>query len=76
MREPLEAYPVDKENVVTCILAPQKWEYAMRAMPLPYTDDLNQMGSEGWEVVAAAPAMGELIAWFKRPIVGKKEESK
>lgn len=51
-----------------------KWEYTTVVMPTPGTrfDDfqrMNELGSEGWELVALNPAQGHTWATFKRRVV-------
>lgn len=39
---------------------PQRWEYGVVAVSdYTFTDDMNKLGDQGWEVVSARRAVGE-----------------
>lgn len=47
------------------------WEYL--SLPESERDRLADLGREGWELAAAAPADGETRLYLKRPCLGLRE---
>lgn len=48
------------------------WEYHVEQTDTPLTaEELNDLGLEGWELVASMPTAGHYI--FKRPAAGLRE---
>jgi len=66
--EPLSAQDVNKQNVVTSVLAPQKWEYLTKSGKVINLDDL---GIAGWQMCGgpAQDANGHVVIYFMRPVV-------
>ena len=49
----------------------QKWEYRIHIETLS-TDELNELGRQGWELVAAIKLNTEVHYYFKRPLEEEK----
>ena len=49
----------------------QKWEYMYVKSLDAYTQDLNELGQQGWELVAVSQIWESArgYAYFKRPII-------
>jgi hypothetical protein len=51
----------------------QQWEYLDIHVPAEDTTDLNELGSQGWELVTALPLPPDyLFCIFKRPTFPKE----
>ena len=47
--------------------AVQAWEYKSTSCATRF-EDINRLGSEGWEMVGASSSDGNCTIYFKRPI--------
>ena len=54
----------EKKEVVPAV---QKWEYKLIEDSQPSEKYLNQLGDEGWEMVAFNGGAGWRAMWLKRP---------
>jgi len=55
-----------------------RWEYKVEEIPCEASDDLrkdlNDLGRQGWELIAVAATEGVQFAYFKRPIAPRAAE--